>query len=636
MSKNMAALRYKPIKTKLKLVIISTCILTLILVYAGFFTYEHFSFKKILINDLSTKAELIAENSNASLTFNDSSDAARVLKSLASQPHITSAAIYDSNGKIFATYTRPGEQVTFPAKPVSADKSIYGDKSIEVYKSITLDKTQIGTIYLSEDLSAQQQRFWSYLEIAFFVLLGSLLITYIVAAILAKNISTPIIELASTAKKITEENDFTVRAAKYSNDETGQLSDSFNLMLKQIQQRDESLRQTNKTLMEEIIERKRTQNVLLESEERKTAILQSALDAIISIDEKGCILEFNPSAEKMFGYKRSEVMGKEMAELIIPSEFREQHREGLKHYLNSGKGHILGRRIEMTAVRSDGSEFPVELSIARVETEEPIFTGFIRDITKNKELQVELKNHQEHLEELVAKRTQQLETANKELETFSYSVSHDLRAPLRAIDGFAGFLIEDYKNKLDEEGNRYLNIVKKNSVQMGQLIDDLLAFSRMSRVGMNYTKIDMEDLASETFKELMSIEKDRKIELHISDLPKCKADPSLIKQVWVNLIANAIKYTRSTLDVKIEIGGSENEKDYKYFIKDNGVGFDMKYADKLFGVFQRLHKPADFEGTGVGLALIKRIITRHGGTVNAEAKVNEGATFYFTIPKGVE
>jgi PAS domain S-box-containing protein len=632
----MKLYKYKPVKTKLKLVIISTCILTLILVYAGFFTYEHFSFKKILIDDLSTKAEIVAENSNAALTFDDSSDADRILKSLASQPNIISAAIYDSNGKIFATYTRPDEQTTFPAKPASSDNSIYGNKSIEVYKPITLDKAQVGTIYISEDLSAQQQRFWSYIEIAFFVLLGSLLIAYIVAAILAKNISTPITDLANTAQKITKEKDFTVRAAKYSNDETGQLADSFNQMLNQIQQRDESLRQTNKAMMEEIIERKRTQAVLLENEERKTAILQSALDAIISIDEKGNILEFNPSAERMFGYKKSVVMGKEMAELIIPNNFRDKHRHGIQHYLNSGVGPVLGKRIEMTAMRSDGTEFPVELSITRVESEIPIFTGFIRDIAKEKELQAELKNHQEHLEELVAKRTQQLENANKELETFSYSVSHDLRAPLRAIDGFAGFLIEDYKDKLDEEGKRYLNIVKKNSVQMGQLIDDLLAFSRMSRVGMNYTEIDMKEMASEIFNELACMEKDREIELQILDIPQCKGDPALIKQVWVNLISNAIKYSRLTKKAMIKIGGEDNGKESKYFIKDNGVGFDMKYADKLFGVFQRLHKPADFEGTGVGLALIKRIINRHGGSVGAEAKLDEGATFYFTIPKGVK
>ncbi len=226
-----------------------------------------------------------------------------------------------------------------------------------------------------------------------------------------------------------------------------------------------------------------------------------------------------------------------------------------------------------------------------------------------------------------------LESANKELEAFSYSVSHDLRAPLRAISGFSQAVMEDYAPRLDDEGKRYLGLIQENAHRMGRLIDDLLTFSRLGRQQMTESEIDMEALAKSVFDELSAQDPGRKIKFTIHSAPPVYGDASMIRQVIANLLSNAIKFTRTREEALIEFGHLSEMEGGAYYIRDNGVGFDMQYVGKLFGVFQRLHSISEFEGTGVGLALVNRIIARHGGRAWAEGKVNQGATLYFTLPQ---
>lgn len=263
--------------------------------------------------------------------------------------------------------------------------------------------------------------------------------------------------------------------------------------------------------------------------------------------------------------------------------------------------------------------------------------GSLTDAFNNMLVQIGDQNRTLHefnqtLEQKVKDRTTQLELVNKELEAFSYSVSHDLRAPLRAIIGFAAILEEDYSGKLDDEAKRITGVIKNNTLKMGHLIDDLLAFSRIRKQDIIKTNIPTTKMANEVMLELLSANKNLHIKWVVHEMPDIKGDFNAMRQVWINLVSNAVKYSAKNEQPHIEIGADIIEGETAFFVKDNGVGFDEKYKDKLFKVFQRLHNADEFEGTGVGLAIIEKIISKHGGKVWAEAEVNKGACFYFSLP----
>jgi PAS domain S-box-containing protein len=379
---------------------------------------------------------------------------------------------------------------------------------------------------------------------------------------------------------------------------------------------------------------------LLESEERARLIVDTALDAVVTMDSDWTITGWNSRAERMFGWPREEALGRKLDATIIPRRFREAHRRGLRNFLAKGDALALNARIEIAAVDRHEREFPVELAIAPVQRRgQWSFSAFARDISERKRSERAVRESEEkvrqanlELERRVQERTAQLETANKELEAFSYSVSHDLRAPLRHVQGYVEMLAAALAGQLPDKARRYLNVITEASVEMGRLIDDLLAFSRMARGELQERRVDVGELVHDIVRGMEMDTRDRRITWNFGPLPAVVGDAAMIKQVLANLIGNAVKYTRGRDPAVIELGcAGEHEGRVLLFVRDNGAGFDMQYVHKLFGVFQRLHRTEEFEGNGIGLASVRRIVARHGGRVWAEGVPDEGAVFYFTL-----
>lgn len=470
------------IRNKLMRVIMLVSGVVVLMTCAAFFLYEFFSFQERTLQKLKTFGEIISTNSTAALAFESREDAEEILNALKAEPHIIAASIYDAKGNLFCSYPAGYNLQLLPAKP-GAGGYQFTPSTLEGFQPIVQGNRQLGTLFLRSDLKAMHSRFGLYSVIVILILCFSFFLSFILSRFLQRKISTPILNLAETAKVVSEQQDYSVRARRLGNDEVGFLTDAFNSMLTQIQEQTKELN------------------------------------------------AFNQNLEKM-----------------------------------------------------------------------------------------------------VTERTEELEAANKELESFSYSVSHDLRAPVRAIHSYMNIFMEDYGEQLDAEGKRLLSVVLKNGKKMGFLIDDLLAFSQLGRKELVKSAFSMNELVSGIWNDLYKKDETRRVELILDQLPNAHAEKAMLQQVWINLISNSLKYTRNKKETLIEISGERKEGEVIYWVKDNGSGFDMSFYDKLFGVFQRLHSQEEFEGTGVGLAIVERIIMKHGGRIWAEGKVDEGAVFYFSLP----
>ncbi len=350
-------------------------------------------------------------------------------------------------------------------------------------------------------------------------------------------------------------------------------------------------------------------------------LVGTANDAIISLDSDGRIIVWNPAAERMFGYDQVEALGSYLSNLLLPVESASFFKNEFDRLTHEDVWEIKRDIPELRVRRKNGEDFPARMSYSAEKTPQGLTTVVvITDITERRKAEEQLKQ-----------RTLELEAANKELEAFTYSVSHDLRAPLRSIDGFSQALLEDYLDKLDEPGKDYLQRVRSAAQRMGVLIDDLLSLSRVTRSDMRSEAVDLSALAQSIAEELRETQPERRVTFIIAPGLTASGDVRLLRVLMENLLSNAWKFTGHHPQARIEFGVTQVSGKETFFVRDDGAGFDMTYVDNLFGVFQRLHSQDEFPGTGIGLATVQRIIHRHGGQVWAKGAVEEGATLYFTL-----
>ncbi|TAK03146.1 MAG: PAS domain S-box protein [Candidatus Manganitrophaceae bacterium] len=609
----------------------------LLLASLAFVVYEWVTFRDTMVRGLSTQAEIIGINTAAALLFNDPGSATETVATLRIRPTIRSAAVYTAEGRLFAKYLRDAKAFQLPERFTERmEGNRFEAGSLFLSRPILTNGERVGTVFIESDLREMEVRLKRYAMIVAGVFVLSMTAAYGVSSRLQGMISNPLLHLAQTAKTVSEEKNYSVRAVTENRDEIGQLVQTFNEMLAQIQERDDALRKASdeleqrvtertKELEQEIGERKQAEEELRRAEAFLNSIVENIPNMLFVKEARDLrFVRFNKAGEALLGYSRGELIGKNDSD-FFPKEQADAFIAKDRQVLRAG--YLVDIPEEPIQSRDRGTRILHTQKIPLYDPEgRPLYLlGISEDITERKQAEEEMK-----------KLNAQLEGANKELEAFSYSVSHDLRAPLRHINGFVELLKEHYGAQLDEKGQRYLNTIVNSSKKMGSLIDDLLVFSRMAKTEMRIASVNFDFIVREVMSDLQPDLEGREIVWTVGPLPEVEGDATMLRQVWANLIGNAVKYTRTRERAAIEIGSRSEEKETVFFVRDNGVGFDPQYGGKLFGVFQRLHRSDEFEGTGIGLANVRRIIYRHGGRTWAESQLDQGAVFYFSLPKREE
>ncbi|MBI2385831.1 MAG: PAS domain S-box protein [Elusimicrobia bacterium] len=596
--------------TKLLMVITGTSVLALSLACAGFIAYEISAFRARAGRDMDLRAAMLGAGGAPALAFSDEKDAMETLAILRADPYAAAAQFYASDGSLFASYVREDGRGGPPPRPAS-DGHVFSWERQTTASGVYLAGRRIGTVVLTRDLGEMRRSLAAVLSISLVLLLGSSLTALALAARLQRVISEPILDLTRAAEAIAEQGDYSSRVAARGGDELGVLVAAFNEMLTQIQRRDAALR---------------------DSRQRLALLVESTPLGVIVWDPDFRVLEWNPAAERIFGYPPGEASGKEGTFILSERTWTTQVKAVWEDLL-ARRG---GSRFTNENVAKDGRTIICDwYNTPLVGAGDKVIAvaSMVDDVTERKRAQDELRSLTDQLERRVAERTAELLALNKELETFCYSVSHDLRAPLRAINGFSSLLLANYSGRLDAEGKDHLARTAAAARRMSEIIDDLLDLSRVTRTAMRPVPVDLGALARDIAGQLQAREPERRVDVVIDAGAPALGDPSLLRLLLENLLSNAWKFTSRTAAPRVEVRARREGGRTVYSVRDNGAGFDPAYADKLFKPFSRLHTEGEFAGTGVGLATAARIIERHGGRIWAEGAVGLGAAFHFILPE---
>jgi PAS domain S-box-containing protein len=631
-------LRNLPLRTRIRVISGIVSGVALLTAFAGLLAFQRVASWNALSLQYETMAHIIGDQNSAALEFDQPEAASAILAALKAERGINAAAIYDRRGRLFAGYVRAGSPLKLePAVPAQEGRRSV-DGELLIAEPVLSGEERVGTLLLRSDMAAVRRSTEVSLAIMGLILCVVAALIPFLSSWLGRSVSDPVLHLAGVVQTVSTERDYSVRAHKQSDDEVGRLIEGFNEMLSLIQARDDALAgardalearvdERTRQLKEEIQGHQQAQRLLVEKDMRLTEAQQishlGSWDWLLVSGE----VSFSDEMYRIHGLLprgRSE-RAADLLQSVHPDD-----RSAVAEVFERARRLRENFALEYRIIRPDGE-------VRHVHTQGKVvldddgrperMVGAVQDVTDRKRAELQIRELNQELQ----LRMSELEASNRELEIFCYSVSHDLRAPLRSVDGFSQVLMETCAPKLDEEELHYLERVRSGSVRMGKLIDGLLDLSRISRGELSRQPVDLTAVAVEILADLQRRDPQRQVEIRIAPRMVAEADPHLLRAALGNLLENAWKYSRQREPAHITMGIEQREGVPVFFVSDDGAGFDMAYTKKLFGVFQRLHAEREFEGTGIGLATVQRIVQRHGGRIWADAKVEHGATFYFTL-----